>query len=140
MTALRAISALCAVAALSAQPVQAALVPIDISIAYFQNSKSGSLSTGHLFENGRYATMYRFKGSAGQQVRLYLNSSEFDTYLVLGTEDGTDLADNDNMNTNSTNSEIVFTLAANGTYMVMVTSKSEGQKGSYTLYFENTKQ
>jgi hypothetical protein len=130
--------AVCAGMTLGARPAHAELVAKQINVGTYQSSTAGSLAAGgHLDENGRYVAGFKFNGSAGQKVRFYLNSADFDAYLLLGTEEGTMLADNDNMNTASTNSEIIIQLPASGVYLVFVTSKSEGKTGSFKLYFEN---
>jgi serine protease Do len=95
---------------------------------------TGQLSPGdnRLTDNSLYDD-YWFEGQAGQQVTISLNSSEFDTYLILVDSTGERLAENDDRGSNTTNSEIVFTLPRTDRYRVIINSYDETGRGAYAL-------
>ncbi len=102
----------------------------------------GRTATGRLqsgdrqLTSGEYADGYSFQGTRGQQVAIDLNSSDFDTYLIL-TGPGDFREENDDAvgeNGRSTHdSRIVVTLPENGTYYVNVTSYQSGETGAYRV-------
>ncbi|MBD2459629.1 trypsin-like peptidase domain-containing protein [Oscillatoria sp. FACHB-1407] len=79
-----------------------------------------------------YFDAYTFEGRAGQQVVIDMSSGEIDTYLILLTPDGSDLAQDDDGG-GGTNSRIVATLPATGTYTVFANSYGAGEVGAYNL-------
>lgn len=76
--------------------------------------------------------VYAFEGKAGQQVQIDMTSREIDSYLILVAPDGSEVAQDDDGGGGS-NSRIVATLPANGTYLLMANSYDAGQAGSYSL-------
>ncbi|GAB4151417.1 MAG: hypothetical protein Fur0046_30750 [Cyanobacteria bacterium J069] len=85
-------------------------------------------------ERGTLAPMqaeYSFAGKAGDTVTVSMTSTEFDTFLVLNSPSGEELASNDDY-ARSLNSTIVITLPASGTYKVLARSFS-GQGGNYLV-------
>ena len=57
---------------------------------------SGSLESGDsILNDGSLYDVHPFEGEAGQTVTIQLESSEFDTYLILTDADGQALAEND---------------------------------------------
>jgi tetratricopeptide (TPR) repeat protein len=78
---------------------------------------------------------YTFAGTAGDTVTIAMNSPDFDTYLVLLSPSGEELATNDDY-ARSLNSTIVFTLPSTGTYKVLARSFS-GQGGNYVVTVAN---
>ena len=96
--------------------------------------QTGSLTPGdELAPDGTLFDLYTFEGQAGQSVTISLDSQEFDTYLVLVDSTGSVVADNDDIDANTTNSQIITTLPANGTYNIIVNGYSTADQGSYTL-------
>lgn len=75
----------------------------------------------------------RFPGRAGQPVNITLESPDFDTYLVIITPEGDVLAQNDNANPNTKNSEIRTTLPRDGIYRVIVNARDRQGTGRYVL-------
>ncbi|MUG98639.1 hypothetical protein F7734_42670 [Scytonema sp. UIC 10036] len=73
--------------------------------------------------------------NAGQQVKINLNSTEFDTYLELVNRvTGEVIAENDDIsNTSDRNSQLIFTAQAGIEYVVRVTSFDDKVTGNYTL-------
>ncbi|HZX48578.1 MAG TPA: DUF1566 domain-containing protein [Nitrospirota bacterium] len=111
-------------------------VPIGIG----QTMNGGLVTTdcmSSLKGNSYYADRYSFTGSAGQDVAIYLTSTEFDTYLYLIDQNNTVIAYNDDGG-GGTNSRIpatsgYITLPSNGSYVIEVTSYYTSGTGNYTL-------
>lgn len=76
--------------------------------------------------------VYAFDGKAGQQVTIEMASQEVDAYLILLTEDGSELAQDDDSG-GEKNAKIVITLPTDGTYIVLANSYEAGQSGNYRL-------
>jgi hypothetical protein len=84
-----------------------------------------TLTDGELYES------HRFRGEAGTVVRVDVESSEFDTYLILVSPSG-DQIENDDAR-GSTNSAIERVLEESGEYELLVTSYESGERGAYRL-------
>ncbi len=87
--------------------------------------------------NSDPAQAYSFDGTAGTTLTLVLQaqSGSLDTYLALLGPDGSVVASNDDLS-DSTNSGLEYTLAADGTYTAIVTRYAlaiGGTEGDYTL-------
>jgi len=100
-------------------------------------SISGSLDSTdptNPLRNGTYRDDYRLTGAtAGQQIRINLNSSNFDTYLQLVNEaNGQVISFNDDAN-GSLNSELSFSVQSGVNYIVRVTSYGSNSTGAYSL-------
>ncbi len=84
-----------------------------------------------------YTNLYTFSGTAGQQISIAENSTDFDAYLVLHTPSGANsLADDDSGG--GTNALIpsgggTFTLPETGIYTIEATTSNEMETGAYTL-------
>ncbi len=104
----------------------------------------GQPAQGHLapgdatLNSGEFVDTYSFQGSAGQQIRIRLESSDFDPYVMLRGNNVTQ--DNDDAADGSLNSEIRYTLPTDGQYNVSVTSYQAGETGSYTLLLDSVGQ
>lgn len=99
---------------------------------------NGDLSVGDLSQlsrPGSFSDDYRLGGlTAGQQVEIALNSSEFDGYLqLINADTGLHLAFNDNADNNTTDAAINFTAQDAVNYIVRVTSFAPDETGNYTL-------
>ncbi len=100
----------------------------------------GETVEGTLNDSPTGAT-YSFEGSAGDVVTITVDSTDFDTYLVLLDVDGAEIAFNDDSR-GSLNSQILaFELPADGTYTILVTSflnRANGDPvtGSFVLTLE----
>ncbi|WRH69028.1 MAG: PPC domain-containing protein [Planktothrix sp. GU0601_MAG3] len=81
--------------------------------------------------------VYAFEGKAGQQVTIEMNSNEVDSYLILLTEDGDELAQDDDGG-GEKNAKIVATLPKDGTYILLVNSYEAGEAGVYRLRLKAT--
>jgi hypothetical protein len=76
---------------------------------------------------------YTFSGQAGQQVLITLESMDFDPYLILVDPNQTIIAENDDANTSSQNSQLTITLPQNGIYTVIANAYREEGQGEYTI-------
>ncbi|MGF1517388.1 MAG: pre-peptidase C-terminal domain-containing protein [Nodosilinea sp.] len=76
-------------------------------------------------------SLYTFEGTAGQQLTITLDSTDFDPVLRLLGPDEAEIAFNDDFG-GSFNSKIIVTLPEDGTYTVVARSFSD-QGGDYDL-------
>jgi S1-C subfamily serine protease len=89
-------------------------------------------SSGVLPADNSYFDAYTFEGRAGQQVVIEMNSSEVDSYLILLSPDGRDLAQDDD-GAGGSNAKLTTTLPADGLYTVLANSYQPGETGSYNI-------
>ena len=80
----------------------------------------------------RRGNTYTFQGQAGQQVEVALNSSDFDTYVILQNDRGEIVAENDD-GSDGTNSLLNAVLPSSGTYTVVAASYGNEGVGNYSL-------
>ncbi|HZW16359.1 MAG TPA: PPC domain-containing protein [Brevundimonas sp.] len=83
-------------------------------------------------ESGSPADAWRFEGREGQRVRIDMTSTEFDTYLELFDENRVSLDDDDDGGPEGTDSRLIFTLPATGTYIIEARAFAEAT-GGYSL-------
>jgi hypothetical protein len=81
---------------------------------------------------GGYYDNFTFSATAGQSATITLNSTAFDCYLRLYNSGGTQVATDDDSN-GGTNSKIVYTIPASGTYTIKTTSYAPSSTGAYTV-------
>ncbi len=95
--------------------------------------ETGRLESGdETLDDGEYIDSYTFEGRQGQRAILDLRAQGFDPYLLLrGPNEQSQ--DNDDHEGDRTRSLIVYTLEADGTYRVGVTSYQADETGSYEL-------
>lgn len=86
-----------------------------------------------LEQDGSLYDQYQFQGRQGQRVTVTMESSEFDTYLLLIDPDGQLVDQNDDGSESSTNSQITATLPADGTYTVVANAYDSSGRGRYTI-------
>jgi pre-peptidase len=82
--------------------------------------------------DGSSVDLFQFSGVAGQTVTIDMTSAAFDTYLFLLDPTPVAVDGNDDFG-GSTNSRIVYTLTATGTWTVGATSLEANQLGNYSL-------
>lgn len=111
----------------------------------------GSVTSGTLRDSDCTLTPGRFEGYAGGEyvdvfvlttagataLRLDLESTDFDAFLIVTDDEGVAVASNDDVVPGSegeadTDSRVEITLAA-GTYFVLATSFGPAETGAYTL-------
>jgi hypothetical protein len=96
--------------------------------------RNGTLSAGDLtMEDGTYYDQYAFNATAGQVVKITLESDAFDAYLVLLDPYFNTLADGDDLPDGSTNSQIVLKIPYDGGYRIFANCYDRGDTGPYTL-------
>ena len=99
-------------------------------------SVSGDLRNGdEQLNSGEFTDRYTFEGEIGQRVRITLQSSAFDAYVMLRGDEVT--VDNDDYRSGSLDAQIDTTLPYTGTYTVLATTVHPGETGSYSLVWEN---
>ncbi|MEM7414355.1 MAG: caspase family protein [Gemmatimonadota bacterium] len=98
-------------------------------------TERGTLSAGDSeLSSGEYADAYTFEGRPGEQVTVELESSDFDTYLmVLGPNEFRE--ENDDAGSTSV-SRVEAELTELGTYRVIVTTYEPGEVGDYSVSIE----
>jgi hypothetical protein len=98
---------------------------------------TGSLArTDPMAGDSSYFDQYIYRGSPGDRLRITLQSSAFDAYLVWGRlEDEGSLADaeQDDDGAGGTNSQLEVTVGGTGLYAVRANSFGPQQTGAYTL-------
>ena len=88
-------------------------------------------------DNSLYDT-YTFEAEAGQAVIITLESTEFDTYLLLRNGQGESINQNDDISRDNRNSQIAVVIPETGTYQVLASAYDETQKGAYRLTVNQT--
>lgn len=94
-------------------------------------------ATDPQLRSGEFMDTFHYEGAAGERVSITLNSTEFDTYLMLRGPGNTSI-DNDDIAEGNYNSGIGATLPQAGTYRVVVTSYEPGEVGSYRLELQSS--
>ncbi|HWO89363.1 MAG TPA: hypothetical protein VNL98_09460, partial [Gemmatimonadales bacterium] len=93
----------------------------------------GQLSgTDMVWSDGARYDMYVFYGTAGQYVQIDMQSTEFDSYLILQDQNGAELDRNDDFG-GTLNSRIARTLSYTGSYRIIAKSLSSNRFGTYTI-------
>ncbi|MEM9769830.1 MAG: trypsin-like peptidase domain-containing protein, partial [Cyanobacteria bacterium P01_D01_bin.71] len=96
--------------------------------------ESGLLARGDsVAPDGTLYDEYPFDGEPGTPVTITLESSEFDTYLAVVDSGGNLIAENDDVSSRSTNSEVSFTVPNTGPFLIIVNGYSTSDQGQYTL-------
>jgi serine protease Do len=84
--------------------------------------------------NNTYFQIYAFKGQAGQQVTIEMNSKQIDSALFLVSSNQNKLIDNnDDISPNNFNARLVVTLPEDGAYYVIANAFEQGESGEYSL-------
>ncbi len=110
--------------------------PETMSLA-FDTEVQGVLDTDDGVDgSGNRHDAYRFRVAAGQRIAIEMRSSDFDTYLELGRDDGATfemIAEDDDGMGDDTDSRLVWTAEKGGDYVVHARSFSSEDEGDYTL-------
>ncbi len=95
----------------------------------------GRLESGDrtLDSDGSYYDAYPLNGSANQQIRIELTSTDFDTYLILLDPSGQPVGENDDRSQSDSNSVLNVRLERGGEYKIIVNSYDNRGRGSYSL-------
>lgn len=77
--------------------------------------------------------VHTFEAEAGQAVVITMESTQFDTYLLLLNEDGQGIAQNDDASPTDRNSSIAVVLPESGTYQILANAYDATGRGAYRL-------
>ncbi|MDP3279083.1 MAG: caspase family protein [Deltaproteobacteria bacterium] len=98
----------------------------------------GTLAEGDtVLPSGELADAYTFTGQVGEMVVLGMNSTAFDSYLIVQTPSGRVLADDDSGGT--LNSQLTLAITEPGEYRVIAASARPAVNGAYELKFQPTR-
>ncbi len=102
-----------------------------------QTLRSGDVVRGRLSgddeqRDGKLVDRYLFQGREGERIRIDLRSTDFDTYLVAGDVEGKTL-ENDDLSEDVTDSQLTYVFPRDGRTVIMATTYSGEDDGSYTL-------
>ncbi len=96
-------------------------------------NQQGTLARGDdRLGSGEFFDAFRFQGRRGQRVAINVDSSDFDTYVIINTPSGEQI-DNDDREPGNLNAGLERVLPADGEYRVMVTSYRPNETGAYRL-------
>src|SRR6478672_5537596 len=95
------------------------------------NGRLGSGSNVLPVDNS-YFDLYTFQGRAGQRIQIDMASPQIDSYLILLSPNGDELAQDDDSGGNQ-NARLVGTLPVTGTYLVIANSNEGGEAGAYQI-------
>lgn len=87
--------------------------------------------------DGAYYHSYLYVASAGDRIVITMRSPDFDTYLSWGRADP-DYDQHDDDSGGGTDSRLVVTASASGTYVIRAKGYREGATGAYTLHVERS--
>lgn len=76
---------------------------------------------------------HSFQGEAGQIITVSLESSDFDTYLLLYDANNQLVGENDDASAETLNSSLTVTLPTSGTYRIFANAYDSSGQGSYRL-------
>lgn len=97
----------------------------------------GTLGSGsQRMSSGEFANSYTVESDGKQPLRIAMDSSEFDAYLVVRTPDGQQF-DNDDAPGRDSNALVELPRALAGSYRVIATTYQSGQGGRYRLTLQN---
>ncbi len=107
--------------------------PVNPTLVQLGQPTTGTLATGDLaLSEAEFADVYAFDAQAGTRLRVDLNSTALDTYLIVIAPDGTRQEDDDGATTGR-DSLLVFDVPTAGRYLLYATSYSANETGPYTL-------
>jgi uncharacterized protein YfaP (DUF2135 family) len=113
------------------------LLVISLAVVMATAAQEGSIDIGTPVhgEASSQRAEYLLTLKADQTVSIVMESDEFDTYLELYDDDGNLLDSNDD--SDGTNSRLIFTAPADGTYQILARSYgSDLAEGAYMLLVE----
>ncbi|MDQ3009415.1 MAG: hypothetical protein M3X11_01725 [Acidobacteriota bacterium] len=105
-------------------------------LSYSPTPVNGSISNTDLITSaGDYLDAYWFVGTAGDVVQIRMNSTAFDSFLILNSDSGDLLAFDDNSGggAQGRDSLLTFRLQASGNFILLATPFEPRRTGGYTL-------
>jgi adhesin/invasin len=112
--------------------------PSVISLGVTTGGQLGS--TGCRLTSGEFVEFYQFTVAQQSTVRLTMNASAFDPYVILLRENGAPVAENDDLAPGVDMNAEAFAILAPGTYVIAATSAIVGESGPFTVRIETTAQ
>lgn len=112
-------------------------LPVDANrrVASGETKRASLGTTDAMLADSTYYARWYFSGTKGQRVRVNQASDAFDTMLHLARH-GAEEIDAQNDDADGTNSEVTFTLPADGMYVIIANSYGKLATGDYTLELE----
>ena len=102
-------------------------------------TETGDLATGdRTLVSGELADSYSVRVREGQWIRVDLNSTVFDPYLILRPPTGAASENDDAVPGDRHHAQIVFRATEAGQIEIVATSYEAGESGAYTLVYEVT--
>ncbi len=96
--------------------------------------EAGALSSGDaVLDDGSLYDQYTFSGDNGQYVTIFLESEDFDPYLILLDPSGQRIGENDDVSSTNRNSRLIVTLPSTGLYTAVANSYESGISGEYAI-------
>ena len=93
----------------------------------------GSLASGDAtLTAGEYFDTYSFQAQAGQHLVVDMTSSDFDTYVGIGSPSGEN-TENDDYQESTNRSLVELEVTESGTWSIIATSFGEDETGSYVV-------
>lgn len=100
---------------------------------------SGSLEASDpMLPDSSHYDQWTYDGRAGEKIKITLESTDFDAFLLLARDAGgrIEMLDQDDDGAGGTNAQISAELPADGTYLVLANSYGSAGAGSYSLRVE----
>ena len=111
-------------------------VELQLPVMPARGNVAGRLEPGDFrLETGAYADFWTLQGSAGQTLVADLESRDFDAVLYLADSQINQLGRDDDSG-GETNARLTLNLEESGEYVLVATSYSDGEVGSYQLNVE----
>ena len=122
-------------AALVIQPLQA-----QGAISAGQTVSGWLDGSDYLRDDGTYYDDWFYEGRGGERISVTQRSSDFDSWLLIGrVVNGVfQLDEFDDDGAGGNDSRILYTLPANGRYVIRVNVVGRGRTGAYTLRIDRT--
>jgi hypothetical protein len=90
-------------------------------------------SADPVLPDGSHFHDWSYQGTAGERIRIDMQSAEFDAYLVLTNAASGQVLARDDDGGDATDARIEVTLPATGRYMIRTNSLAAGETGRYSL-------
>ena len=84
-------------------------------------------------DDGSFYDRYTFTGKSGEYATIYLESEDFDPYLILLDPEGKRISENDDISRTNDDSRLVVRLPSTGTYTALANSYESGKVGRYSI-------
>ncbi len=85
-----------------------------------------------LVDNSRF-DHHQFVGLSGQSITVFMESEDFDAYLILLSPQDERIGESDDISLEDINASISLTLSENGIYSVVANSHDDQGAGIYTV-------